>query len=454
MVKIVSSLFFILVVLGVSAQTNTYSPYSYYGLGEMAPKGAIYSQTMGGISQGLNGYTFANTANPASYVANQWVNFEFNAFGKLQTLHDTAGHYDYKTFNFSRLSLSFPLGKKKNAGMSFGLAPYSSANYKIGRAYAAPIQFSDTFSGVGGINQVYLGAAYKLNSTFSVGANAHYLFGDLKTRRATVFPNDTFTNYFYQSESIVRGLTFDIGIQATHHIPRKQHVKIHLKDSAHSYRTELRNDTLRFTWGITMSPGATLNVTRDVFAATFKEFYKYNTYGIVPKDTVQYAVGESGKIKMPGSLSIGFALSHQWKVTAHSSNFMVGADFETANWTSYRNFGKADSLQRTNTIRIGGYYLPMKSDRTDYFNFIEYRAGVYFSQTPIVIRGNTIQEYGATFGMGLPLKGKRNFSKVNIGLEAGRRGTLKDNLSTDTYIKLSVGMNLISDQWFQRYKYD
>ncbi len=209
-------LFSVLLILtfGLTAQTNTTSPYSFYGIGLSAPQQGVYSRSMGGISQGLNNSNYINTLNPASYTGNRVVNFEFNIYGKLSTLHDSVGYNDYKTYNFGALNLAVPLGRKNNAGLSIGLLPYTYSGYNISRKFPDPSSHTDYYQGEGGINKAYIGAAYKLTPDISVGANMNYLFGDIIYKRTTVFDSASFLNYFLENETFLYGFNFDLGIQA------------------------------------------------------------------------------------------------------------------------------------------------------------------------------------------------------------------------------------------------
>lgn len=469
-----SSLLLIL-TFGLTAQTNTFSPYSFYGIGSHEPQNGVFSQTMGGIGQGLANANYVNTANPASYAYNQKVNFEFNLYGKINTLHDSLGYYDFKTFNFGRMALAFPLGKKQNAGGCFGLMPYTTAGYDINRKFTSPAPHTDYNIGNGGVNKLFLGGAYSFNKNLSLGANVNYMFGDLNSIQVVSFDTASINNYFLENKSILRGLNFDLGVQYKHyHQMIKDSAKYRLDDSVYvnikkgksgkdslvhikRYGRRSEHDTVNiiFSWGVTYSTASNYNASRDVFGATFKDYYlPFKQGNIIVKDTVRYAIGESGKVFVPGSLGIGFAISNEHK-SDKRNNFLIGADFNYSNWTSYRNFGNSDSLHQSYSIKLGGYYKPLKSYRTDYFNEVEYRAGVHYTQTPIVVRGTQVNEYGVSIGFGLPLKFKQRTSGVlNLGFEAGKMGTLENNLTTDTYYRLSLGMNLISNEWFRHFKYE
>jgi hypothetical protein len=463
----------LLLTFGLTAQTNTTSPYSFYGIGLSAPQNGVYSQSMGGISQGLSNGNYINTFNPASYSSNRQVNFEFNVYGKLSTLHDSSGFNDYKTYNFGALNLAFPLGKKNKAGFSMGLMPYSYSGYNISQKFSDPTSRTDFYQGEGGLNKAYIGAAYKPFENISIGANVNYLFGDIIYKRTTLFDTATFLNTFLENETFVHGLKFDLGIQAKSYMPYVKSRKARGDDSVYvnmnhksakdslvhikRFVQKRVNDTLCFTWGLTFTPGGNISAARDVYSVTFRDYFSsFTKKNIIATDTIKYSVGENGKIFLPGTLALGFAISNNWKKTiTHQNNFLIGADIIYSNWTSYRNFGIKDSLGKSITLRLGGFYSPLKSENTGYLNVIEYRAGAFYTVTPIEVRGIQVQEYGACVGVGLPIfKSKHKIAVINLGLEGGKMGTLQNNLTTDTYLKFSLGLNLLSDQWFQHYKYD
>ena len=73
------------------------------------------------------------------------------------------------------------------------------------------------------------------------------------------------------------------------------------------------------------------------------------------------------------------------------------------------------------------------------------RAGVRLDNTGYVVNGKSLENFGITFGMGLPLG--INFSNLNLGFELGRRGTTMNGLVRESYFKVSVGLSF-NDKWF------
>ena len=69
--------------MGAAAQTlassvNTYSPYSMYGMGELAVKGNTIQRALGGVGVAMWSNTMANALNPAAFAITPQQAFLFN----------------------------------------------------------------------------------------------------------------------------------------------------------------------------------------------------------------------------------------------------------------------------------------------------------------------------------------------------------------------------------------
>src|SRR5690625_5611405 len=60
------------------------------------------------------------------------------------------------------------------------------------------------------------------------------------------------------------------------------------------------------------------------------------------------------------------------------------------------------SHKASHIYRIGGYYIPQYNDITNYFNRITFRAGLRYQETGMTINQQDIDEFGISFGLGLP----------------------------------------------------
>lgn len=99
--------------------------------------------------------------------------------------------------------------------------------------------------------------------------------------------------------------------------------------------------------------------------------------------------------------------------------------------------------------QLEGFYLPKYNSFSSYFSRVVYRAGMRFENTGMVINGETINDFGISFGIGLPIGG---FSNANIGFDLGKRGTTNSGLVQENYFNVRVGLSL-NDRWFVKSKY-
>ena len=80
-----------------------------------------------------------------------------------------------------------------------------------------------------------------------------------------------------------------------------------------------------------------------------------------------------------------------------------------------------------------------------------YRAGMRFENTGLKINNETINEFGISFGVGIPVG--RVFSNANLGFEVGQRGTTKQNLIQENFVKFQISLSL-NDRWFEKRKFN
>src|SRR5690606_29628451 len=135
--------------------------------------------------------------------------------------------------------------------------------------------------------------------------------------------------------------------------------------------------------------------------------------------------------------------------------WMLGTEYSFQAMGDFQNeLSPASNMeyQDANTIRFGGYYIPDYTSFTSYLKRVVYRAGAKMSKSGIVVDNREINDFGITFGLGLPLGQGRNFSNVNIGFELGRRGTKYGDLVEENYFKINLGLALSDMDWFQKRK--
>ena len=80
-----------------------------------------------------------------------------------------------------------------------------------------------------------------------------------------------------------------------------------------------------------------------------------------------------------------------------------------------------------------------------------YRAGIRYEDTGIMIRNESINDFGISFGLGLPVG--RSLSNLNVGFEFGKRGTTDSGLIKENYANFHISLSL-NDKWFIKRKYN
>ena len=82
---------------------------------------------------------------------------------------------------------------------------------------------------------------------------------------------------------------------------------------------------------------------------------------------------------------------------------------------------------------------------------VVYRAGARFGDSGLNINGEDIDEFGISFGVGLPAG--RLLTNANLGVEFGRRGTTSAGLVEENFFSVFLSLSL-NDRWFQQRKFN
>src|SRR5690606_37302662 len=153
------------------AQEATSSPYSYFGIGSLSFRGTVENRSMAGISMYSDSIHF-NLQNPSGLAHLKLVNFSVGGNHKyvVQETIDENGKASSTSVNY--IALGMPLTER--IGVGFGILPLTSVGYNLqGQAEDGSVQNR----GSGGMNKVFINAAYRINDNFSVGLDSHYNFG-------------------------------------------------------------------------------------------------------------------------------------------------------------------------------------------------------------------------------------------------------------------------------------
>ena len=401
----------------MNAQINTYSPYSYYGLGDLQMSTNTYNMSLGGMGVGLFSKNILNYVNPASYPYLDLTSFEFGIKSSFIRLSES--NLSQKNFvsSLHNIGLGFPLSSK--IGCSIHLLPYSSVGYSVisnDAMYNNDTEIATTsyYRGAGGINQLTLGLGWQIKPNFSIGLNMHYLFGSID-RETTLYTDNTNLYFTETINNIINGFNPELGLLYTSYI-----------------------NTHQLTAGFTMKPKKTINSKVNIFQSTYE--------GPVYNEATEYILlnnqGVNNSITLPLECAAGFSISFNEK-------WMIGLDVNHVSWSNYIDNRGDSYMTNRNKVIFSGSVTPNRGDIYNYFNRVEYRMGISYSQGYINL-GETInisqneiplKELAFTFGMGLPIN--KVSSTANIGCKFTKRGyNLSQDFLKEDYFSVYLSMTL------------
>jgi hypothetical protein len=405
------------------AQESTASPYSYYGLGQLSFKGAFENRIMGGVNVFRDSLRI-NFLNPASYAHLKRTTFTIGGMQNRTTFNQADGSTD----NANRSSLNYvgvgiPLGK---SAFVIGVMPYTVVGYKI-QNIIEPSVDNDyerivRFTGSGGVNRAFMGYGFAITPALSLGVEAAYNFGNIATNSIEFIPNVQYGT-LELNESRVDGFTANAGL---------------------AYNKKL-NEKYTISGNVTYTPQSELTFYNTTTISIIQYLSNGSFIIVSPDESEVTKVNQ--KIKNPSRVSFGLGFGDDNK-------FGIGAQLTL---TDFNEFGNrypeivSGTFENGTKIGVGGFYIPKYNSFTNYWNRVTYRAGFNYENTGLVVRDESIMDYGINFGLGLPVPG--SLSTFTVGFELGSRGTTNANLIKENYYNLFISLNL-NDKWFVRSKYN
>lgn len=429
-------------IIGCSAfaQEGTASPYSFYGIGSLKFKGTVENRSMGGIGVYLDSI-HVNLRNPAAYVGKNVEAFPFDGesrpvkFTVAGTMSDVklkgnSGDARTNSSTFDYLALSVPIGK---FGFGFGLLPYSSVGYKLDDRNNDG-DLVNRFSGEGGLNRVFAGFGYQISDKLSTGVDISYNFGNIRNTAIELAYNSEGELVQYQTRennrSDLSGVNFNFGLAYKTMISDKLELSA---TATYTPKSKLDSQNQRTFSTVSLSP-TTFDVVR-VWQSEDADLKSQNL--------------EKTKLTLPASLSFGAGIGDP-------KLWFVGAEFSTQNTSDFFNpvfSNNNTTYENASQISLGGFYIPNYNAFSGYFKRVVYRAGINFGNTGLVIKDESIKEFGISFGLGLPVGSRSLFSNANFGFELGKRGTTNKNLIQENFINFNLSLSLNS-RWFRQKKYN
>ena len=402
------------------AQNNTNSPYTRYGYGDLSDQSFGNSKAMGGIAFGLRDGAQINPLNPASYTAIDSLTFLFEGGVSLQNMNVNGSgvKLNAKNSSFDYLAMQFRLHPR--IAMSVGLLPFSNVGYSVSDSPTSTesgtnntLNYTRSFTGDGGLHQLYGGIGVKVLQNLSVGVNASYFWGDITRTRTLIYPEWSGSSSYVQQVGVsISDYKLDFGAQYTQNLSKKHSVTI----------------------GAVFSPKHKLN----------------NDYTVTTQASATSSNELDATLELPNMFGVGFTYNYDKRLT-------IGADYSLQQWSKAK-FGvantDADTQQEFNEtyaycdrhkISVGAEYIPNLIGRS-YLSHIKYRLGAYYTTPYYKIDGKkAAREYGVTAGFGLPVP--RSRSILSISGQFVRVSGQETNFVNENIFRVSIGLTF-NERWF------
>ncbi|MDE7443419.1 MAG: hypothetical protein K2M65_04590 [Muribaculaceae bacterium] len=397
------------VTAGTLVGAQAQSAYSMFGYGTLNDNATSSQVAMGGVGYAMRSGRQINVMNPASYAAIDSLTFLFDIGVDLTkikakdadaTSSTTGGGLQY-------VNIQFPLGKYM--GASVGMLPFSTVQYSFGDEI---VNGHSAYQGSGGINQAYVGVAGRPVMGLTLGFNFSYMFGTL-LNDIYGYGSTTGTGTLWEKTMEVRDWRLQLGAQYG--------LKIGSKHQA--------------TVGLTYAPG------KDLAGHAWATRYDINASSSTEPEREGYT-SLRHKYSLPDTWGVG--VNYEW-----NERLMAEFDATYQNWAKakYASIDTEDSnIKFANRYKYAFGVQYRHSQRANYLQRINWRAGAFTSRDYVTIQGNHINEYGLSCGLGLPTPAG-NKTMLNLTFQYVHREGSPAKLISENHFNISLGIN-INELWF------
>lgn len=398
----------LLLCVHAKAQSNkgVNSLYSAFGIGDLEEHDYSRNYGLGSAGIARPSLFYLNELNPASYSAIPKQNFMFDVSLLGRSVGYTGANTSQNALDvsFRRLAVGFKVNNRW--GISAGLTPYSSVDYKtLANRYVAGSAnpLTAVTEGTGGINKVYISNGVKITKNFSVGISSAFLFGPINTTET--LGSDTVSTV---DKQYAYNLNFTGGLQ---------------------YHGRIKD------WDIGL--GATYRLK-----TTMK--FQHSVNVINSSEQVLYKDDlETRKMTLPEQYGFGFSLG--------KNNVTLVADYKKQLWSGLNTGTTGYRLTDAERISGGVEYAFRRHYYNGTFEGLVLQAGFARNASYLIVQGNHITETGVTLGVSLP--NRTGNLRYYLGLEIGQRGTNTTNLIRENYVNAVFHISL-KDIWFIRRVYE
>jgi hypothetical protein len=406
----------ILYILMLLSFTSLYakdggSAYTRYGLGDIRYYQSGRSVGFGGIGAAVFSNYSINRLNPAGWTTLTRTRYEISGMFEGILTSDRAKSAYFADMSFAGFMISFPIMPSRGITFAGGILPYSNVKYEVvTQTKIDELQFGSRYIGDGGISVGHLGSSVRIGSDINLGARFNYYFGPLTYTTQQNFSVSDYTNPEVRRSTYLSGIGFTFGgiftgLSSILNLPKSSSLNI----------------------GLVLTTGSNLKQTQE-------KYYKFNNQVVLSYDTL---ITEKEDIKIP--LAIGGGISYM------TERYLIASDFHYQGWGGTTILDTPE-LQNALRIALGTELLPKKDPSMSPLKQTIYRAGIYYNSTYYKVNNRSIDEYGITAGIGIPVFGE---IRLDMGIDFSMRGTTEDYLQKDNIFRFTLSL-AGGEPWFVR----
>ncbi|MCI0449542.1 MAG: outer membrane protein transport protein [Chlorobi bacterium] len=387
---------------------NGGSLYSIYGLGDLNYSASNRTDAMGILGLALYG-DYTNSLNPASWTRIQST--IFSSKFSLDNIRSTDGiNNAERTYgNFEGFNLSIPLNKGNGWIFDLGLNNYSLVNYDA--RFSSSIEgeeYTQTYSGNGGLNRLSLGFSYIIFRHFSFGAQFNYAFGNINKSLIIDFTNPALFDTKNYTSNTIWGLYFNTGL------------------IFHGFGKVFNNKKLdKLTLGVYFSTPAKFD--SEITGKFNRSVNNIDSLSI-----------SEGNLDIP--LSFGAGISNEF-----NDKLILAADVLLQQWDNYKYYG-SHPTEIKNNLRagLGMEYTPSKKLEDSYLKRISYRLGASYTADYLKINNENINSISLSAGLSLPIG---RYNALDLYFKYITRGKSSNGLIKDDVFRFGASVK-IGELWF------
>lgn len=376
------------------------SIYSRFGVGEIGTLSNGRTAGMGHAGAATFSGASINYLNPASIGNIQRTLFAAGYQYRMYNSEDASGTSLIGTGSFNEFGLAFPLSVRHSVVLSLAMVPFSTVGYEQRTVQSiGGNTVTQVYEGRGGLTSGQMSLSYSPMTDLTLGMTGQYLFGSVYKDQSLSFNSSDFFGGSYNQTLSMSGIAATLG-------------GIYSGIDKALGLSEAKTVDL----GVTLFTGSSLDLDDEILRN-----YSSNQDTLLPN---------SSTVEIPFGMSAGLAYTR--------NKVMVAADLHFQNWDNFTVNGVHPAEFR-NSLRIGAgiEFLPTDNIAGSFWQKTSFRTGGYYRMTNLELNGQSIDEMFVTAGAGLPLSFE---SRINLGIEAGIRGTTSAALIRDTILRFTVSV--------------